>query len=504
VHPAELYKQLTDEELAVIFQGCDFKTTPFHRQAVAMAYALDGRDRCCLLMDIGLGKTLVALYLKQLWGSKRMFVVCPRGVIRTWCEQAKKHTDLKVEVLTGSTKVRRKLYETSNADLLVINYEGLKHLFGKKVPVIGRDGKERQMFVPDKDALGKCDHDFFVADEVHHFKGSGSVQTEIGHHLSRSAQYALTMTGSPIGNTELDLWGEYWVLDGGRALGDNFYSFRNRFFYAITLKGRRQTFKKWILRDGALEQMMEKIAPITLRYDWEECGGDLLERTYEQRHVPMSPTQQRLTRAVLDGLIAAVAEGKVDLKNVINKSIKLAQITGGFIKGPGGVVRLKPGQNPKLQDLLQCIREVRGKVIIYHHFVEEGRLLELAFKRAKIQFRSVRGEIKDKDKQVDGFVNNPKVKALIAHPACGGEGLNLQDTAHTVFFFSNTYSGGIVRPQAEGRVFRTGQKHKCVFVDFMVEHSIDEVIYAAMMGKKDAAQRLLNWLREQVVKRVGQ
>lgn len=495
MYPAELYKQLTDDELATIFQGCGFKTTPFRRQAVAMAYALDGRDRCCLLMDIGLGKTLVALYLKQLWNCGRMFVVCPRGVIRTWCEQAKKHTDYKVEVLVGSKKERRRLYETSKADVLVINYEGLKYLFGKRVPVIGRDGRERRLFVPDKDALNKCGHDFFVADEVHHFKGSGSIQTEIGHHLSRRAKYALTMTGSPIGNTELDLWGEYWVLDGGKVLGDNFYSFRNRFFYAITIKGKWQTFQKWILRKGALKQMMERIAPITLRYDWEECG-DLLERTYEQRHVPMSRTQQRLTHAVLDGLIAAVAEGKVDLKSVVNKSIKLAQITGGFVKAPKGVIRLKPSENPKLTDLLHCMREVRGKVIIYHHFIEEGRLLEAAFKRAKIKFRSVRGEIKDKDKQVSEFINNSKVKALIAHPACGGEGLNLQDTAHTVFFYSNTYSGGIVRPQAEGRVFRTGQKHKCVFVDFMVENSIDEVIYAAMMGKKDAAQYLLDWLRK--------
>ena len=60
-------------------------------------------------------------------------------------------------------------------------------------------------------------------------------------------------------------------------------------------------------------------------------------------------------------------------------------------------------------------------------------------------------------------------------------GFNLQN-AHTTLFYSNTYSME-VRQQAEFRTFRIGQKHPCVYVDYMAS-GVDRLIYDSLRLKK--------------------
>ena len=152
--------------------------------------------------------------------------------------------------------------------------------------------------------------------------------------------------------------------------------------------------------------------------------------------------------------------------------------------------------NPKLQELLRLVDEISGKFIVFHHFSEEGRLITKALKKHGIKCAEMRGETKDKEGEIERFKDD--VQALVAHPACGGEGLNLQ-CASTMIFFSNGFSFAH-RTQAEGRIHRLGQTNKCLYVDLLLTsgvggETIDHHILDCLDKKGDMAKAVLDYIR---------
>ena len=84
------------------------------------------------------------------------------------------------------------------------------------------------------------------------------------------------------------------------------------------------------------------------------------------------------------------------------------------------------------------------------------------------------------------------VQFLIAHPKTGGEGLNLQ-MANTMIFFNSGMIGTILREQSEGRIYRAGQKKKCLYLDIVMEGSVDEVLYNSLKKNTDYVKDLLDY-----------
>jgi len=88
------------------------------------------------------------------------------------------------------------------------------------------------------------------------------------------------------------------------------------------------------------------------------------------------------------------------------------------------------------------------------------------------------------------------VQVMVAHPQCGGEGVNLQ-VASVCIFYANDYSGATTRRQAEGRIHRYGQTNPCLFIDiFAINSVIDEAIGKSMKTKQDLADLVLDWIRK--------
>ena len=280
-------------------------------------------------------------------------------------------------------------------------------------------------------------------------------------------------------------------MDMGWSLGRNYCNFVRTYF--------RPAGFDWKIKKGSLEKILEKLKPNTIRYEREECF-DLPERTYEQRRVYMTKEQTDLMASV----VAQQANDDPDVAAWTNTDAlqcgnKLAQISGGFMYGDARKAkRLK--SNPKLDELEGLFDELTGKVIIYHHYAEEGRMIEGLLRRLKIPFCSARGEIADKDEQIARFQKDKNVQVLVAHPSCGGEGINLQ-CASTMVFYSNGYHYAL-RVQAEGRIYRLGQKNRCLYIDIVADDGtgdgIDFRILRSLKTKDDAATAVLDYIRGKV------
>lgn len=472
------FKALDSEELDALLDGVRFPTPPLHHQKVLLVWAAATGRRLSFWGDIGTGKTLGSVYLaRKIWEAGRVLVVCPNCVVEGWDEQLRDLTDERYELLTGRAEERRARLADSSANIFVLNYEGLKLCFG----AFREGGKNKRgermpgRWGVDRSLVRAAGFDCVVFDEAHHLTNPRAVQTRIAHALSERAARALIMTGSPYNQGMQDLWTEYWCLDGGLTLGGKRSGFLARYF------DRDYFGKPKIKGRGAREQILDRVAPVTLRYSREECF-ELPERAYEERWADATAEQEMATLQIM--------ESEID---PLQRANALAQIAGGF-RIVDGVARRFPHGCPREALLLELLGEIGGrKAVVFHSYIEEGRMIEEALGRAGISYASRRGEIADKAEQTWRFRNTPKCRVLVCHPASGGEGLNLQEASVAVFY-GNGVGGAAVRDQCEGRIWRHGQRRACLYVDLGVRGTVDEARLQRARDRSETARRVLAYV----------
>jgi len=459
------WKSLTDAEIHYLLDGEQFKTPPMRHQQITLAMSTS-RPRLFAWNDIGTGKSLIGVYAHQVWRSKRVLVVCPNCVVEGWRDQIAEHSDWQAEILTGPTAKRRTAIASSTARIFVINYEGLQYLFGQRIKQ-GRTSKWHK----DSASIHQANFDGLVIDEAHHVANKDSIQTRCCRMLSEQANQVLLLTGTPLKTVDdkgvpvMDpsIWTMYDVLDGGFTLGAS----RNNFL--------RQHYTKsfwgdWTVKPGHCEKILERIAPATIRFSRAECF-DLPERTYEERFANMMPEQIRLTDKLIGQESINTPEGILGPQDATSLANKLLQVAGGMlIMEDKAVHRLK--KNPKLDLLLEILREL-DRAVVFHNYVAEGRAICESLTALGIKYEAMRGDIKDRNGW-RRFNEDPAIRVLVAHPAAGGEGLNLQDNCSTMIFFSNGMLGAAAREQAEGRIWRAGQRNACLYLDLVLRGSVDE------------------------------
>lgn len=173
-----------------------------------------GHPVCALILDMGLGKTVITL--TALWELAldyfevgKVLVIAPFRVARdTWKEELEKWDHLKglsVSVVVGSEKERLDALE-KKASVYVINRENVVWLCEKH----------------------HWDFDMIVIDELSSFKSYQAKRFKALRRYRPKAIRVVGLTGTP-GNL-MDLWAEIGILDMGQRLGRYIGAYRDRFF----------------------------------------------------------------------------------------------------------------------------------------------------------------------------------------------------------------------------------------------------------------------------------
>jgi len=482
------YKTLSSTLVKNLLADCKFAIQPKHHQLVSLIFALDyDKNRVVYFHDIGTGKTLTALWTAELWKAKKTLVVCPISAFTAWERDISKYTKLSWNIITGSLKKKKQLLD-EDKDIYVINYEGLKSIFGELADTfVMRDGKltkkrswkvYKQKFIYDFDCV--------IYDEIHKFTNYSSLQTKICRYLTSKSTYSIGLTGTPINNNMINLFSVVGTIDQGQSLGDNFFFFRQDHFY--------QAGFDWIPKAVGEKTILKKVASVAISYSKEECL-DLPDKVYVQRVLDPSPKQLTLEKQIFSDILIKIGNGEVKNEHVLNRAQKLLQVTGGFIytRDEDGNKIAERIANPKLKEVEECLLEIRGQVLLFHQFIEEALILEEWCKKQKIPFATIRGGTKDKMAEYKRFKNNSKIKIMIAHPISAGESFDFS-FLNTIIFYSNGYSF-LQRTQAEGRTHRLGQENKCTYIDLVIKNSIDEIVAEKVQNKKDLSEKVLNYIR---------
>lgn len=448
-----------------------------------------GRDYFALFFEMGTGKTRTAIeILKQKTSNHqsnrqlKVLILCPLVVCPNWTRELKQWGDISAVFLNGSQKSRIQSFQKSlglGISAYVLNYEGLlmKDLFCR---------------------LSMWGPEFLIFDESHKLKSPNSQRTKRSYELSLKARYRYLLTGSPTPNDSMDLFSQFLVLDHGKAFGNNYFAFRHRYFYDANAKMPAHIhFPNWKIKPDSQEKMAMVLREHSMSVTKEECL-DLPPLVKERRYVEMGKEQQRLYNEMKKDFVTYLKDKAVVAQLALTKALRLQQIVSGYIKDVDGN-ELEIDDSKRLDALMELIEDSPSKkIIIWAVFKQNFRSIAERLKKGNITFVEVHGEISQKEKQanIDAFINDPRCRVYLGHPGSGGIGVNLT-VSDLCIYYSRDFSLEHDL-QSEARNHRGGSEihSKITRIDLVCADTIDELVLERLDKKQQMGEKLLEGIRQ--------
>ena len=146
----------------------------------------------------------------------------------------------------------------------------------------------------------------------------------------------------------------------------------------------------------------------------------------------------------------------------------------------------EPGKLQPLRDLVSSCCEKKEKSIVWTSFTDNVDWLAQEFKSFGSCKLHGKMAIERRNSAIDKFLNDDKVKILVATPGVAKEGLTLTVANH-VIFYDRTFSLDDYL-QAQDRIHRISQKAVCHVHNLIMRDSIDEWVDILLHSKHLAAQ----------------
>lgn len=444
---------------------------PFEAQIQSASF-LSMNPRCFCLNSMGLGKTVTSLwaydYMRHIKQVRKALIICPLSTMeRTWADEVfKTFPHLDAVVVYGTRDKRKKLLKT-DADLYIINTDGIKTIM--------------------EDLAERDDIDLIIVDEIAMFRNGSTDRWKTLNKIcnKQTPRRVWALTGSPVPNEPTDAWAQCRVVvPHSEDVPKYFGKFRD-------LVMRQITQYKWVQKDNAMDVVRQSMQP-AIRFALDDCI-DLPEQIFEQRDVEMTPEQKKAYKDMLSKLTAEYEGGQILAVNEAVKTNKLIQIACGVAYGPDGSEIVIPA-NHRIEVLKECIDESEGKVLVFVPLT--GVLAHLKEELSKhYTVEVVCGETKkhERDQIFSAFQNTPEPRVLLANAATMSHGLTLT-AATNIIWYAPVFSGEIYE-QACARVRRPGQKKTTVIVH-IAGSEVERRAYARLKDKQKMQGLLLDLMKE--------
>ncbi len=429
--------------------------------------------RSYVLNSMGTGKTRATLWAwDYLHGNSycgKLLVVSTLSTMRfTWeAEAFKVLPHRKVAVLYGTKKQRlERLAE--DADIYVINHDGLKTIM--------------------PELLQRTDIDVLCLDEVAVYRNN-SDRSKTMRKFSLRFKIVWGLTGRPMPNAPTDVWGISKVVTPNTS--PKYYRQAEEYLM------NKINMYKLVPKPEAIERAMAMLQP-NVRFSLDDVVElpEVISRTID---VPLQPMQTKIYKKLADEFTAEVGTGHVTAVNAAVAMGKLLQVSGGwvYIKKPGeqesvSVPVFKDDDPmPRHQMLVDLINENERKVIVYVPFRHAIEGLSKILTGADIEHAIVHGEVTHRGELFNLFQNTDKYKVLLAHPQCVAHGLTL--TAADMIIWYMPITSLEIYEQANARITRVGQRH-IQRILHLQSTSVERKIYGLLQRKQKVQDSLLEML----------
>ena len=465
-----------------------FKHQPYEHQLKALEKSWD-KDEYALFCEMGTGKSKILIdNFSMLYDQGKIdavLVVAPKGVYKNW--QRKEIPDHLPEHIVADVIVWSPNHTKKQLDHLSLAFKDDDNLKILVMNVEAFSTDKGVQFAKRFVAAKKC---FMAVDESTTIKNRGAKRTKNIIDVGGYSRYRRIATGSPITKTPMDLYSQCDFLNPHLLGFGSFFTFQARYCKMWRRSVGTHSFNQ-VVGYQNLEELTSNLDRFSYRVLKKDCL-DLPEKIYIKRLVELTPEQRRVYDQLKTIALAVFEKGVVTAANALTQILRLQQVCSGFIKTDDGRIEAVPSN--KLNELMEVLEEVDGKVIIWANYTHDIEAIAKALKEeyGESSVRTYYGETKAEDRQqiVTDFQdpNNP-LRFFVGQPRTGGYGLTLTE-AQTVIYFSNSYDLE-VRLQSEDRAHRIGQKNNVTYIDIVTEGTVDEKILEALRDKIDIASTVL-------------
>jgi SNF2 family DNA or RNA helicase len=316
-----------------------------------------------------------------------------------------------------------------------------------------------------------------VADESTRLKGfrlsHGGKRTAALSKVAKSTYRWLNLTGTPLPNGPVDLWGQMWFVDYGYRLGRTFTAFTDRWFdkweYSLTP------------RPGAEEEIMSLISDVTISIRAKDWFDDLDEPVPMPVYLDM-PARARSVYDDMEAEMFAELDSADDVEafTAATRNMKCCQMANGavYTHQEGEPVAWSLVHDTKLQALKDISDEVNNAplMVVYNFKHDKERILK-AFPEARV--------FESEQDRLDW--NAGKIQKMLVHPDSAGHGLNFQDGGCIAVFFSQTWNLEsrlqVIERIGPVRQLQAGHPRPVLSYELLMRDTTDEIMYERVATK---------------------
>lgn len=429
---------------APVIEGFRGDLREYQLRAVSwMSFLTENGFGALLADDMGLGKTVEAIAWMKSVRERPFLVVAPLTLLSNWKHEiARFAPGMKTLVHHGSSRLPALAMRTrmQHLDVVITSYS---------------------LLVRDFESFSSVKWAGVVLDEAQAVKNPDTRVSSAARNLDARRRVALT--GTPVENSPLDIWGLEEFLNPG------FLGTRREF---------ERRFVKTALAGGGFDKLRGNLEPFVLRRLKSDPGiaAELGEKHVIREYCRLSAAEKREYEDTLE----SYRNGARERGDAFSLITRLKLVCDG------------EGKLARLFELLDEIFAAGESALVFSQYVRIGDWItgELE-KRFGRKFEFLNGSLPpaERERRISRFMSSPRPDAFVLSLKAGGYGLNLTKATHVIHF--DRWWNPAVENQATDRAHRIGQK-KTVFVHcFITAGTIEEHVDDILVSKSAVSAGLI-------------
>jgi len=443
------------------------KYTPFAHQKKTAAFLTMNQKAFCF-NEQGTGKTASAIwaadFLMKQGKINRVLVICPLSIMDTaWREDLFTFAPHRsVSIAYGASKKRKEIIQ-QGSDFVIINYDG--------VDIVAEE-------------IINGGFDLVIVDEATHYKNAQSKRWKVLRRIVKDDTWLWMMTGTPAAQSPLDAYGLAKLVNPN-SVPRFFGSFRDMVMNKVSQF-------RWVIKPHASDTVFNILQP-AIRFTKEECL-DLPDMTYTHRHVELTRQQKKYYEMLRKRMTMTIGDDEVSAMNAANIMNKLLQISAGAVYTDEGDT-LEFDIKHRYNVLKEVIDESSQKVLVFVPFKHTIDILTEKLRNDGVSTEIIRGDVSVAQRTdiFKRFQTTDDPKVLVIQPQSAAHGVTLT-AANTVVWWGPT-SSLETYAQANARVHRSGQKHRCTVVQLQGS-GVEKRIYSLLNNRIDVHTKMIDLYKE--------
>lgn len=457
--------------------------------------------------EMGLGKTIqVISFIAALHYSKKLtkpvLIVAPATVLQQWVSEFHRWWPaLRVSILHSSGSGMLNVRDED---------EGLDEArpeFKKTGPtarkIVNRVLKHGHVLVTTyagiqtyRDILIPVNWEMAVLDEGHKIRNPHTTVTINCKELITPNR--IILSGTPMQNNLIELWSIFDFINP-MHLG-SLVAFRSQFEVPIKIGGYANATKvQMMTAQKCAETLKDAISPYLLQRTKKDVAADLPKKREQVLFCKLTPMQrgQYVGYIRSSEMTAIMNKTRLPLAGIstLRKICNHPELARPQLKNE---VDYKPGSSEysgKMQvvkALIKMWKRLGHKALLFSQGVQMLDILEHFLRRNDFNFLRMDGStpIKERQRLVDRFNNDPDIEIFLLTTKVGGLGVNLTGASRVIIYDPDWNPSTDV--QARERAWRLGQKKEVAIYRLMTAGTIEEKIYQRQIWKQFLANKVLN------------